>query len=459
MKKNTVKLIIIGLVLAFSIWYLYPSVKWFTLPKNERETRERLKDPLLDKKINLGLDLRGGMHLILELETDKLTGKTTLKDAIDQSIEIVRNRIDQFGVAEPIITKQGDKWIIVQLPGIQDPDRAIELVGKTALLEFKLVEENVAISDYMDDKGEIVQEKIPEGIEILKGKDHGYYALKKAGGLTGAYLSNAEVKVGGDYGAPYVAIMFNKEGAVRFSDITGNNINKRLAIVLDGIVQSAPSIRSRIPDGNAVIEGNFTPAEAKNLAIVLRAGALPAPVRIIENRVIGPTLGADSIRKGSMAGLLGLAFVIIFMLIYYKVGGLIANVALLLNGVITLAIMAYFHATLTLPGIAGVILTLGMAVDANVLINERIREELRIGKTLRLAIDAGYNKAFSAILDSNITTLIAAAFLFQFGTGPVKGFAVTLTIGLVSSMFTAIVVTKVIYELLLNNTEIKKLSI
>ena len=429
------------------------------MSQHERETRERLKDPLINKSLNLGLDLRGGMHLLLELETDKIPNNVTLQQAMEQSIEIIRNRIDQFGVSEPLITKQGDKWIAVQLAGIKNPDRAVELVGKTALLEFRLVEENFSVSEYMDDKGEIMFDKVPVDMEILKGKDGGYYALKKDSTLTGSALTNAEVKVGGDYGSPYVAITFNKIGAVKFADITGNNVNKRLAIVLDGIVQSAPVIRSRIPDGNAIIEGSFTPEEAKNLSIVLKAGALPCPVRIIENRVVGPTLGADSIKAGSMAGLLGLAFILLFMVFYYKASGLVADFALFLNAVILLGVMGYLHATLTLPGIAGIILTIGMAVDANVLINERIKEELKLGKTVRLAVDAGYEKAFSSILDANVTTLIAAAFLFQFGTGPVKGFAVSLTIGLITSMFTAIIVTKVIYELILKNSEIKTLSI
>jgi protein-export membrane protein SecD len=459
MKGLNFRLILIGLVLIFSLWNLYPSYKWFSMSEHERETRERLKDPLINKSLNLGLDLRGGMHLLLELETDKIPNNVTLQQAMEQSIEIIRNRVDQFGVSEPLITKQGDKWIAVQLAGIKNPDRAVELVGKTALLEFKLVEDNFSVSEYMDDKGEIMTDKVPVDMEILKGKDGGYYALKKESTLTGSSLTNAEVKVGGDYGSPYVAIAFNKIGGIKFADITGNNVNKRLAIVLDGIVQSAPVIRSRIPDGNAIIEGNFTPEEAKNLAIVLKAGALPCPVKIIENRVVGPTLGADSIKAGAMAGLLGLAFIVLFMIFYYKASGLIADFALFLNAVILLGVMGYFHATLTLPGIAGIILTIGMAVDANVLISERIKEELKIGKTVRLAVDAGYEKAFSSILDANVTTLIAAAFLFQFGTGPVKGFAVSLTIGLLTSMFTAIVVTKVIYELILKNTEIKTLSI
>ncbi len=459
MSKSSIKLILILLVLGFAVWNLYPSYRWFTMSKAERENRERLSDTLIKKALNLGLDIKGGMNLILELDTSNIPDNMTLNEAQSQSIEIIRNRIDQFGVAEPVIAKQGDQWITVQIPGIKNLDRAIELIGKTALLEFKLVDDKINTSDYINDAGEIETSKIPAGIEILKGKDRGYYAVKKETKLTGAMLTNAEVKVGGDYGAPYVAISFNREGANLFSAITGSNINKQLAIVLDGVVQSAPSIRSRIPDGNAIIEGSFSPDEAKSLAIVLKAGALPVPVRIIESRVIGPTLGEKSIKASLYAGLFGMFLVFIFILIYYKFSGIIIDIALFLNSVIIFGMMGYFHATLTLPGIAGIILTIGMAVDANVLISERIKEELRLGKTLRLAVNSGYDKAYSSILDSNITTLIGAIFLFQFGVGAVKGFAVTLSIGILSSMFTSIFVTRFIYDIILRNSDIKNISI
>ncbi|MDO8733950.1 MAG: protein translocase subunit SecD, partial [Elusimicrobiota bacterium] len=274
-----------------------------------------------------------------------------------------------------------------------------------------------------------------------------------------AYLTDAKMKIGGEYNMPYVGIDFNKDGAKLFAAITEANIEKRLAIVLDGVVQSAPVIRSRIPDGHAIIEGNFTAEEASGLAIVLRAGALPAPVKIIENRTIGPSLGRDSVNAGLIACLVGLLLVVGFMLFYYKSSGLIANTALILNILVLLGLMSLFHATLTLPGIAGIILTIGMAVDANVLILERMREELRNGKTVRVAVDLGYEKAFSAIVDSNLTTLIAAAFLFQFGTGPIKGFAVTLTLGIMTSMYTAIVVTHQIYDTWLSGRHIERLSI
>jgi preprotein translocase subunit SecD len=459
--KMMIRLGIVIAVLGFSLFYLYPTMKWYSMSQMQRENLEKFKDNILGKILNLGLDLRGGMNLILELDVNQLKDKVKINDALDQAIEIIRNRVDQYGVAEPIISKQGEKWISVQLPGIKNPERAIDLIGKTALLEFKLVAEDVSLTDMMDDKGDIIPEKVPAGLEVLPGKEERFVVVKKDAVLTGAYITKAEVKIGGtnNGSGPYVALSFDKEGAVRFGDITGSNINKRLAIVLDGVVQSAPVIRSRIPDGNAIIEGNFTSEDAKNLAIILRAGALPAPVTVIQNKIIGPTLGMDSIKKGSISGLIGLALIIMFMIIYYKFSGIIADFALFLNTVILLGVMAYFHSTLTLPGIAGIILTIGMAVDANVLICERIKDELRAGKTLRIAVDAGYNKAFVTILDSNVTTLIAAACLFQFGTGPVKGFAVTLTIGLLTSMFTGVVVTKLIYDGLLQNPERKTISI
>jgi protein-export membrane protein SecD len=279
--------------------------------------------------------------------------------------------------------------------------------------------------------------------------------------MTGASLINAKVQLGGGtgFGYPEVAIEFNDQGARQFSQVTETNINRNLAIVLDGTIQSAPTIRTRIPDGKAVIEGSFTTEEAKLLSTVLRAGALPAPVEVIEERTVGPTLGEDSIRAGLMSTLIGVGLIIGFMAFYYRGAGILTDCALILNLVLLLGSMSYFHSTLTLPGIAGIILSLAMAVDANVLILERIREELRAGKTTRMAIDLGYEKAFSAILDSNLTTLIAALFLFQFGTGPVKGFAVTLTIGILFSMFTAVFVTRTYYEWRLSRGNYNEMSI
>ena len=380
---------------------------------------------------------------------------------MDQALETIRNRIDQFGVAEPTIQRQGSRNIVVQLPGIKDAERAIQLIGKTARLEFRLVDEQHSVDEAL--KG-----RVPEGSEVLYerkvNKQTGEVSripllLKKQAILTGDALTNAEVKIGSQFNEPYVSIEFDREGARRFERITAENVGKRLAIVLDNSVYSAPVIRERISGGQAQITGSFTIEEARDLAIVLRAGALPAPVRIEYESIVGPSLGQDSIRQGLRAGLIGSMIVVLFMLIYYRLSGLVANVALALNILLLLAGLGYFHATLTLPGIAGIVLTLGMAVDANVLIFERIREEARLGKPPRAAIDAGFARAWSAILDGNVTTLIAAVMLFQFGTGPIKGFAVTLSLGLIANLFTAVFVCKVIFDSALAFRPIQRLSI
>jgi len=455
------KAIITAIIVILALAYLYPTYQWYRKSPEERANLEKAKDKILGKILKLGLDLRGGMHLVLEVDLNRLPEGTAPSDAMERALEVIRNRVDQFGVAEPLIARQGDRWVVVELPGVKDPERAIELIGKTALLEFKLVNDGVRISEILDIEGKVDPNKIPTGYEILPGRreTETLFLLKVEPEITGAALTNAKVKIGGEYNMPYIAVDFNKEGAKEFARITEVNIERNLAIVLDERVQSAPVIKSKIPDGHAIIEGNFTMEEAKNLAIVLRAGALPAPVNIIENRTVGPSLGRDSIRAGVVAAVIGLICVMCFMVVYYKLSGLITNLALILNLLILLGMMAYFRATLTLPGIAGIILTIGMAVDANVLIFERIREELRGGKTVRVSIDSGYQKAFRTILDSNITTLIAAAFLFQFGTGPIKGFAVTLSLGILISMFTAIVVTHMIFDMALAGKRMEKLSI
>jgi len=463
---------------------LYPTAAWYSLPIAEREKRETLKDPILSRILNLGLDLRGGTHLVLELDTEKIIAKTieeqklAVSEAADRAIEILRNRIDQFGVVEPLIARQGEKWIVVQLPGVKDPERAKELIGKTALLEFSIVHEG----EEMETLVSKLQEKeislssaaahpeslpadilslFPTGYVLKNGREGRVWLVKSDPELTGSSLMDAKVQLGGDSGMGYpsVSIEFNPDGAKTFSRVTGANINRNLAIILDGVVQSAPTIRTKIPDGKAVIEGSFSTEEAKLLSTVLRAGSLPAPVNIIEERTVGPTLGEDSIKAGVLSSLIGISLVMLFMAFYYRGAGLVSDGALLLNFIFLLAAMAYFQATLTLPGIAGIILSLGMAVDANVLILERTREELRNGKPVRMAIDLGYNKAFSAILDSNLTTLIAALFLFQFGTGPVKGFAVSLTIGILVSMFTAIFITRTYYDWRLQNRDYTMVSI
>ncbi|MDH5661392.1 MAG: protein translocase subunit SecD [Elusimicrobiota bacterium] len=458
------KAIVTGVIVILALAYLYPTYQWYRKSPEERAKLEESKDKILGKILKLGLDLKGGMHLVLEVDLDRLPEGTAPSDAMERALEVIRNRVDQFGVAEPLITRQGDRWVVVELPGVKDPGRAIELIGKTALLEFKLVNDGVRISEVLDSEGKVDPGKIPAGYEVLPGREETLFLLKEEPEITGAALTSAKVKIGGQYNMPYVAIDFNKEGAKKFARITEVNIERNLAIVLDGRVQSAPVIKSKIPDGHAIIEGNFTMDKARDLALVLRAGALPAPVNIIENRTVGPSLGRDSIRAGVVAGGIGLICVMCFMVIYYRFSGLVANLAIILNLIILLGLMAYLgrtfvRATLTLPGIAGIILIIGMSVDANVLIFERIREELKAGKTVRVAIDAGYQKAFRTILDSNLTTLIAAAFLFQFGSGPVKGFAVTLSLGILISMFTAIVVTHMVFDMILVGKRVEKLSI
>jgi preprotein translocase subunit SecD len=489
-------------VIAASAWYLYP-------PR---------------KSINLGLDLQGGIHLVLGVDVDKavenvvertagdlrgalekkgigaqvarqgptdvtvqLTSPPAFKDAqavladfpnfairssdaaagrfqlaltekevarlrdfaVRQGVETIRNRVDQFGVAEPTIQRQGENRILVQLPGIQDPTRAKALIGKTAVLEFKLVDDQADVEKALKDGP-------PPGDEILyerrvnretKAETKIPLVVKKRTLLTGDLIQNGEVRIG-DSGEPYVSVTFNAIGARVFGELTEQNVNKRLAIVLDGNVHSAPVIRERIPSGQAQISGGFTPEEARDLAIVLRAGALPAPVQILEERTVGPSLGADSIRKGVFSTLAGAVAVVLFMVVYYRLSGLVADLALVLNLLILLACMAAFHATLTLPGIAGIVLTIGMAVDTNILIFERIREEFRLGKSVRAAIEAGFKRAFTTVIDTHVTVVVSAVILYQFGTGPVKGFAVSLMIGILASLFTAVFFTRLVFDLI-----------
>jgi preprotein translocase subunit SecD len=383
--------------------------------------------------------------------------------ALEQSLETIRNRIDQFGVTEPIIQRQGTQDILIQLPGIQDPQRAKDLIGRTALLEFKLLSDIPNADSYTTG-----EKPLPTGTQILNGVDvdtstaRGHrvkYLVQSQTLMTGDTIADALVRPATQMEGPYVALEFNPRGAKQFDELTGRSVGKRLAIILDNTVYSAPVIRERISGGRASITGNFDIKEARDLAIVLRAGALPAPVHVAEERTVGPSLGKDSIRQGITSFVVGGALVVIFMLVYYKFAGVLADLALILNVVYLIAALAAFHATLTLPGIAGIVLTLGMAVDANVLINERIREELRTGKTARAAIEAGYERALPAILDSNITTFLSGVILFQFGSGPVKGFAVTLCIGIVSSVFTAVVGTRVVYDYLLTARRLQTVSI
>ncbi|MGB7575609.1 MAG: protein translocase subunit SecD [Thermodesulfobacteriota bacterium] len=402
----------------------------------------------------------GGIWKV-QLVLDSKEADFVKKRAIDQALEIIRNRIDQFGVSEPEITLQGTDRILVQLPGIRDPQRAINLIGQTALLEFKLVDEEGNIEEAL--KG-----NIPPGDIILyeKSVDRQTGAMRKLPFLlkektlmTGEFIKDARVSLDSQFHEPYVAMEFTDVGGRLFEQITGANVKKRLAIILDNSVYSAPVIQERIAGGRAQITGRFTTEQAKDLSVVLRSGALPAPVKILEQRTVGPSLGQDSIHQGLVSTLISAALVVLFMIVYYKFAGVIADVALVLNIVITLAVLALFRATLTLPGIAGLVLSVGMAVDANILIHERIKEELRFGKTVRAAIDQGYHRAFSAIIDSNLTTLISGIILYQFGTGPVKGFAVTLSIGILANIFTAVYITRIIFDYVSLRPGVKTLSI
>ncbi len=438
------KIILVVLVVGFALWIGYPP-----LDVHDKE------GAVVEKgKVNLGLDLLGGMHLILKVDVSKLTPQEA-KDAPDRALEIIRNRIDQFGVLEPSVQRQGKDRIIIQLPGITNRERTIKLLKSSAHLEFKVV----------SDDPELIKEafsgvKVPgyelKPLKLRDGKTEDLL-LKEDAVLKGDTLTDATTEFSqSTFNQPYVSITFNKEGGAKFAKVTEENVGKRLAIVLDGTVYSAPVIREKIPSGRAQITGNFSSQESNDLAIVLRAGALPAPVEIIEERTVGPTLGKDSIAKGVKAILIGGLVVLLFMAIYYLIAGLIADFALILNLILITGALAYFHGTLTLPGIAGLVLTIGMSVDANVLIFERIREESKLGKSLRAAIQSGFKRAFVTILDANVTTLITALILFQFGTGPVRGFATVLSIGIISSMFTALVVTRLILDLL--TTGKKKLN-
>ncbi len=519
-KKILWRIILIVIVVGLSLWSLYPP----------------------SEKIHYGLDLSGGIHLVLQVKTDdaikaelddsaqrlvsrareegvELTQGTsnieelsfsanvpaatdsaklreiadnwipgysvtpgagvwtfelppnmdrTVRDmAVRSSLETIWNRVDQFGVAEPVIQRQGidSDRILVQLPGVDDPARVKDLISSTAFLEFQEVS-----GGPMPDRQTLLSAIggiVPSDSEIVPGDREGldgavigtdFYLLKKAAIISGQELRSAR-RSQDEYGQPVVNFATQPHAADKFGQYTGSHIGTRMAIVLDQRVISAPVIESRIP-GEGRITGSFSIEEAEDLALKLRAGALPATITYLEERTVGPSLGRDSVVRGVRAAVAGLLVVMLFMLVYYRMSGLNANVALVLNIIILLGAMSYFGATLTLPGIAGVILTIGMAVDANVLIFERIREELAVGKTVRAAIDTGFARAFGTILDANLTTLIAALFLFNFGTGPVKGFAVTLSIGILASVFTAVFVSRTLYMIALAGRErVESLSI
>ena len=514
MTRESWRLLAIGATIVLALFYLYPTYQFYYAPPENLDRRERVKQ----QAINLGLDLQGGIHLVLEVDQSNLSDDEKT-DVVARALEVIRNRIDQFGVSEPIIHREGDWRIVVELPGVQDIERAKGLIGKTARLEFKILEsdegrvgmiekidtylaaqapadstktddpilgqtaaDTPSLSRYVRSYGRDlvvledniltvrdilsrpgVQKLTPPDAQFLWGskvEEMGdgqlyrvLYYVKRRVEMTGEILSDASVTTGQSFenaGQPIVNFTTTSQGVRLFGRVTGANVEERMAIILDDQVYSAPTIRSKISQGSGIIEGTGNIEEAKDLAIVLRAGALPADVQIVEDRTVGPSLGRDSIEQGRNAAAIGLVIVIVFMVIYYGFSGLVADLALVLNLVFVMAILAAFQGTLTLPGIAGIILTIGMAVDANVLILERIREELRAGKTVRAAIENGYTRAVQTIVDANVTTIITAIVLYQYGTGPIKGFALTLMIGIIASMFTAIFVTRTIYDTIIS---------
>ncbi|UZJ41449.1 protein translocase subunit SecD [Prosthecochloris sp. SCSIO W1101] len=592
MKNNRFKTILIVALTALAIWSLWPTYKDYSYSKQlsqltasedslsfVRDNREAI-ETAAEKSLKLGLDLEGGMYLVLEVDLidlieerawnkddtfreiiaevkkraeqgnqqviemlvaefkqrnikmsryfyevrdsdEEIIGKLRkeAEDAVVRAKEIIRNRVDQYGVAEPVIQSQGARRIIVALPGVSDEERVRKLLKGTAKLEFKLVRDNESmleaferINKYLaknengdvsleasDNEGdpapkesnplyenivlmqngkayapeysreyltglfqrEDIQKLLPKDSEIrlsarsIEGRDgevfYDMFLLKKTPELTGGVITEAKATFGASALQPEVTMRMNSDGTAKWARITGANIGRQIAIVLDGAVYSAPVVESKIPGGSSVINGIDSIEEAQDLEIVLKAGALPAPVRIIEERTVGPSLGADYIRSGLLSTGWGLFIVAVFMIVYYRKAGVSADIALVLNVLFVLSVLAGFSAALTLPGIAGIVLTIGMTVDANVLIFERIREEIAAGKNISLAVDTGYSKAFSAIVDSQITTLGAGFLLYIYGIGPIQGFALTLMIGTAASLFTALVITKVIFDLLIES--------
>lgn len=557
MKKNSpIGILIVLAAVAVAIYFLIPSFNYYSKSPEKREEYVRQNPAILKKILNLGLDLQGGMRLVLEVDRSNLQ-KGEDKDLLDRAYTVIENRVNALGVAEPSIQKQGNDRIIVELPGLKDEAAAKGVIGRTAQLQFNLLRDPVQLenalnvidnvitgkaqkaspldttaskdsaiikqkeqqnlaerlfkgteTDTMKDAADtakksasatdifqpttfkglltvlgdqvgVKDDNIPRVKEILAREDV-RLALENAGLGGNAFLWSHDTSMiqGGIYRVLYyvkaspemrgdiikdaratidqggvqvgnakVDLEMNTKGAHKFSSVTAANVNKFLAIVLDSTVYSAPRIIQKISGGRAEITGSFTMIEAKNLAIVLRAGALPAPVRVIEERTVGPSLGFDSINQSFKAGIIGTALVILFMLFYYRISGIVSIIALIINIVGVLAAMAAINATLTLPGIAGIILQVGMGVDASVLILERIREELRLGKTVRSAIDAGFERAFTTILDSNLTTIVTALLLLWKGTGPIRGFSVTLILGLLISLFTALYVTRILMNI------------
>lgn len=549
-RTQTWRIVITLLMIVAAIYYSWPTIRYWMLPQAEIE-RLQQDDPaqlfsLKQEAIRLGLDLQGGMHVVLRVQKEKLDEKSR-DDAVDMVEQIIRNRIDQFGVTEPLIQKSGDDRIIVDLPGFTDTERAQKLIGETAQLQFKLLEslDNASLLISKIDRAlvemeatiegdiptgeEAVREESPDtsdidvladllgesaadslidltalteeeldqpfsiylepvpgaafpvyfvdtdlipnmkamlekpGIQSLIPNDaqfaYGtrseiytgrevtrFYILKSRVQMSGDYLTDANPQLD-QFGGPVVSFQLTREGGRVFSRVTGPNIGKPLAIVLDGKVESAPNIQDRIRDkGRITLGSGATFEEAKDLSIVLKAGRLPTDVEIIESSVVGPSMGHDSISKGLTTSWIALLLVLVFIGIYYRMSGVVADIALLFNLFFLLAAMAGLRATLTMPGIAGIILTIGISVDANVLIFQRIREEMATGKTVRASIDAGYDRALVTIIDSHVTTLITAGILFIFGSGPIKGFAVSLFLGVLLSLYTALFITKTIFD-------------
>jgi len=410
---------------------------------------------------NLITGVGGGMDIEVQREGDRIMVDLTeqafaqrLSSAVGSTIETIRRRIDALGTTEPNIQRQGVERVLVQVPGLQDPERLKELIGQTAKLTFQLVDQTMSAA-------EAEAGRPPPGSEVYPAEDGtgGQYLLKKRAIISGEDLVDAQPSFDQRTGEPVVTFRFNASGARRFGDVTADNVGRPFAIVLDGKVISAPVIQEPILGGTGQISGDFNVEEANNLAILLRSGALPASLTILEERTVGPSLGADSIAAGEIAGVVGLIGVVIFMLVAYGLFGIFANIALLANIGIILGVLSALQATLTLPGIAGIVLTVGMAVDANVLIFERIREEMRAGKTPIAAVDIGFSRAVGTILDANITTFIAALILFWLGSGPVRGFAVTLSIGIFTSVFMALMFTRMLIVLWLQRTRPREIPI
>ncbi len=496
-KKPGIRLIFIFIVVVILFIPLFDTFKWIALEKDDRakaemkfdsptnyyklspEDQKKIDDikEIKNKSVKLGLDLQGGMYVVLKAETTNLSKGEEKRDAVNKALVVIRNRVDQFGVSEPSIMRQGQDRIIVELPGVKDPKRVKKLLDVRGKLEFKIVDEELSQTElpiprrdnFKDmETGKLKEDLVlPEDKEVLpvyiKEKDSDarvkkyYVIVNKEASLTGAYLKTASVDIS-QFGDAAVSFKLKSEGAEQFFKVTSENIGKQLAIVLDGKVQSHPKIQDAMKYGGQ-ITGNFKVPEAQDLALILRAGAIPVDLKYMEQRIVGASLGEDSIKKGVKAGLIGMMLVVLFMLVYYKFAGFIANFTLFLNMYFLLSILVLLKFTLTLPGLAGIVLTIGMAVDANVLIFERIKEELRTGKSLRASIDAGFEKAYRTILDANVTTLITAFILSQFGTGPIKGFAYTLLIGVSANLFTAVYVSHNIFNYIVHKFGWKRIAI